>query len=542
MSRRIIRPTIRWPATALFPLAEPRGSVCDRRDESMRVVRTALAVVALLLVARAAAYLVYVYEGLPSPAEVGDLESKLVHLAWRVQAGVRLYPTWTDYPHVTNFFGPCYFLVVGLIGSAVGAGLEGLFVIGRAVTVACALATALVLGWFVRRGHGLGAGVAAATASLGAAPMIGAGLMVRPDTMAELLGVAGFFLSTGVTARSRVAGIVLLVAAILTKQTAACFLVAASLSLFIAGRRRESAALLTLGVLALGAVVAAVSAFEPMFASSLLGEGKTPWSLANWAAELRELVVSAPDLFVVPVLGSWLWLSARPRQTTPIVLWLMVLGSGLVTAAKEGSGLNYFLSLRLVEALAIGALWTAARMPEALQRRRLAGASILAALSLVPGTILAAGHAGQARAEARFYDGPDGRRLLLARRQLFRLAEDPRVELLTDSGLLQLHQKERAAFVDPFQFRLLVETGQVRPDVILRGIRDETYDMVITTTDLYRPEYRLNIAGLPEVLAQAVREHYIPADRPLGLFRNIPRSSRREVSGRPVRKPGPRRP
>jgi len=39
--------------------------------------------------------------------------------------------------------------------------------------------------------------------------------------------------------------------------------------------------------------------------------------------------------------------------------------------------------------------------------------------------------------------------------------------LLTDSGLLQLHQKERAPFVDPFQFRLLVNSGQIHPDVIL---------------------------------------------------------------------------
>jgi hypothetical protein len=505
----------------------------------MRIVRTGLFLIALLAMARAAAYLVYVYEQLPTPREVGDLESKLVHLAWRVEAGVRLYPAWKDYPHVTNFFGPCYFLVVGLIGSASGAGLHGLFVIGRAVTVACALATAVVMGLVVRRGDGLGAGAVAATASLGAAPMIGAALMVRPDTMAELLGLAGFFLAMCITRRCRVAGLILLVASILTKQTAACSLVAASLSLFIAGRRKEAATLLVGAVLALGAVVAAVTAFEPMFASSLLGEGRTPWSLASWADQLHELLVSAPDLFVLPALGSWIWLSARPRQSTPIVLWLVVLGTGLVTAAKVGSGLNYFLSLRAVEALAIGALWGAGRMPEARHPRRLAAPAILAAASLVPGTILGVKNARLAWDDAQFYGRPEGQRFLLAQRDLFSIAEDPKVRLLTDSGLLQLHQKERAPFVDPFQFRLLVESGQVRPDLILRRIRDESYDMVITTTDLNRPEYRWNIAGLPEVLAQAVREHYLPAGRRLGLFRNLPRGTRREPLGSRVWKPRP---
>ena len=111
-------------------------------------------VVALLAAARAAGYLVYAWEHLTTPREVRELESKLVHLAWRVQAGVCLYPAWQDYPHVTNFFSPGYFLVVGLIGRLTGAGLQELFVIGRAITVACALATAVVTGWVVCRSDG----------------------------------------------------------------------------------------------------------------------------------------------------------------------------------------------------------------------------------------------------------------------------------------------------------------------------------------------------------------------------------------------------
>ena len=46
---------------------------------------------------------------------------------------------------------------------------------------------------------------------------------------------------------------------------------------------------------------------------------------------------------------------------------------------------------------------------------------------------------------------------------------------------------------------------------------------MITTTDLHPAGVRTNIAGLPEVLARAAREHYVPAGRPLGLFLHVPR-------------------
>src|SRR6478609_1712822 len=66
--------------------------------------------------------------------EFNPLEPKMVHLAWRVQHGVQLYPEWRDYPHVANFFSPVYFMIVGMIGRGVGASIERLYAIGRAVT------------------------------------------------------------------------------------------------------------------------------------------------------------------------------------------------------------------------------------------------------------------------------------------------------------------------------------------------------------------------------------------------------------------------
>src|SRR5262249_23303916 len=149
------------------------------------------------------------------------------------------------------------------------------------------------------------------------------------------------------------AGVVLLVAAILTKQTAAIFLVAAAAALWVWGRRQQAAVVLGAGGLGGGAVGAGVTAGEPLFAAPPPGAGRAPWGSATWAGQLRELGATAPDLLVVPVLGLWIWLAARPRRTTPVLFTLAVFGVGLLTAAKLGSGLNYFLSLRVVEAMAL---------------------------------------------------------------------------------------------------------------------------------------------------------------------------------------------
>jgi hypothetical protein len=155
---------------------------------------------------------------------------------------------------------------------------------------------------------------------------------------------------------------------------------------------------------------------------------------------------------------------------------------------------------------------------------------LVLAASLVPGTILMVRTAWLSRLDARFYSTPEGQRFLVAQRQFFRLAEDPKVRLLTDSGLLQLHQKERGPFVDPFQFHHMVDSGQIHPDVILKDLRAEAYDLVITTTELYGPEYDASTSGFPAVLARVAREHYVPAGMRLGLFLHIRKSARRPGS------------
>jgi hypothetical protein len=500
-----------------------------------RVLRFLLGLMLVLGGVRALCYLAYAFAQWPTPLEAFHLEAAMVHHCWRVEAGRRLYPPWTDGPYVANFFGPCYFLAVGLAGRVARAGLDGLFRIGRGVTFASGLLTTLVVAGSVGRRHGRGAGLAAGVLSLGSAPLFGFGVMVRPDVPAELLGVSGFLL-IGPGARWRTAlGSALLVLAVLTKQTAAVFLLAAVATLLALGRGRRALAVLLGCLVAIGGIVAAVTVGpEPDFAPCLLGEVRTPFDLGHWLTTLGRLVRLAPDLLVLPLAGLVLWGAGRAEDRKPAILTLVLLGAGLVTSGKKGADLNYVLSLRVVAALATGALWGAVQDPAARNPRGLLALLVLATVSLVPGTDLAAHQALQARRQALALASPAGRAALHAYRDLFRMAEDPGVRLLTDCGLVALHQKERAPFVDPWLFRMLVETGRIRPTRLRRDLRSEGYDLVISTADWNGPEYASYSFGLPMDLVEEARDHYTLVGARAGLFVYAPRGNARrtESAGR----------
>ncbi len=473
-------------------------------------------------VVRMVGYLAYAVACLPSPLEVFHLEAKMVLLASRVQAGATLYPEWRAYPHVANFFGPVYFVVVGLLGAATDADIPDLFRIGRGVTFASGLLTTLVLGLVLGGRYGRGAGVAGAVLSLGAAPMFGFSVMVRPDLMAETLGLGGFFLSGHRSRAGRVAAVALLALAVLTKQTAVVFLVAAALASAVEGRWRRAGGVLGGGSALLFALVVAITVlFEPNFAASIAGEAKSPWVVGEWLRTLRRLVETSPDLLLVTAIGVWLW-TGRGAGTGDVrwaVLAVVLVGSGLVMSAKYGADLNYFLSLRATESLAIGTLWHARRTAKGRRRSvAISAAAGLALVSLLPGVFHAASQALLARNQAGFLAGPTGQSLLRSYQKAIRLARDPDYRLLTDLGLFDLYQGERAAFGDPWLFRRLVDTGQIEPTVIMSRIDNQYYDLIVTTSDLDSANRASETFGLPKALAVRAGERYAPIRVEAGLF------------------------
>ena len=497
------------------------------------VRRLLLVLIVATAAVRAAAYLVYANALLRMPVEAFHLEAKMVLLAYRVQVGASLYPRWQDYPHVANFFGPVYFELVGLLGALVRADLPTLFSIGRALTFLSAMATTLIVWVVAARRYGRGAGVVAALLSLGAGTMIGFTVMVRPDAMADLLGLGGFLLAGQRSRWRRAVGGALLVLAILTKQTSALYLAAAVLADAFEGERRRALWLAATTALVLVGVIGLVNIFfEPNFIASLGGEAKSPWAITIAAGTAYETRFW-PDVFLVPLVGLCLWIMPGSRDVRLATLAAVLLVGSAVAAGKQGASLNYYLGLRAVEGLAAGAAWTAARAAAGRARWAVLAVGVVVLTALLLGC--GGGLAGATRAENQrgFFATARGRSYLRVYQALLDKARDPRARILTDSGMIDLYQGERAAFGDPWLFRLMVDTGRIDPVTMKSRIDDEYYELVITTSDIMLPAYADYAFGLPMVLAERVRAHYQPIGARAGHFLYERRAAQGSTGTRP---------
>lgn len=475
-----------------------------------------LSLVLLLLVAavRAGLYLDYAYHRSWWPLEAFNLEAKMVHLAWRVQAGVTLYPEWRSYPHVANFFAPLYFVVVGWIGRGLDADLDGLYGVGRAVTCASTVLATVLLGVVAGRRYGRGAGWIGGLVGFGVGPQVGFGVMARPDALADLLGVAGYFAAVGRRRWGLAAGGALLVLAGLTKQTCAVYLGAAAVAVAAEGRRRAALALLGGCGLAVAIVVAGVAVLlEPHFVAGLLGEARSPWDWGSWRFTSYRIVAVDPEWVVLAAAGLVLWNRPGRRDLPATVLAVVLIASTFVTVGKRGSDLNYALGLRAVGALAAGAMWEAAWSVRSAPGTRL-GRGAVAAAGFLAGFLMlySVSHiefqARNTRDWTRMFASPSGRAGLGVERLLYGLAADPARRILTDDGAIDIRQKERTAFGDPWLFHMLAETGQLDLSTMLGRVEAEEYDWLITTKDIFEGGYKDYDFGLPIAVIERARRHY----------------------------------
>ncbi|WP_165228493.1 ArnT family glycosyltransferase [Aquisphaera insulae] len=474
--------------------------------------RTLFGLLFALGLARAVFYLAYAVETLPSPFESFHLEAKMVLLADRVVLGKTLYPAWRDYPHVANFFGPVYFGSVGLVGRLAGADIPGLFRIGRSIAFASGLLASAIVAVVAWKRYGRAPGVLAGIATLGAIPMAGFSVMVRPDMTAELFGIAGFFLARRKSTVGLVAAAILLACAVLTKQTTLIFLFAACLGLVAEREWRRALALFgaTAGILAV--VVGLVTLLiEPRFVSSLMGESRTPWDAATLVKTFSQVWSQSPDLLIFGVAGLVAWIVGATGRRDPAlaVLAAVLLASSVGLAAKQGAAVNYYLSLRLLEGLAVAALWQSARQSGTrLRSAGLAALLIIGACSVVPSLMIMLQYYRRSVEVTAFLKAPPGSRMLGAYRDLCRMAADPRSRLLTDAGLIDLYQGDRAVFGDPWLFRMLAETNQLDLTVLQDRIDSQYFDLVVTLSPLEEPTYETYDFGLPMLLVERLRARY----------------------------------
>lgn len=450
------------------------------------------------------------------PLEVQFLEAKFTHLCWRFQQGLPLYRNWREYPHVPNFFGPVYPIAVGGLGRLLGLNLEGLTRLARGFSILSILVGAMIAaGWSARR-YGWASGLLAGLVSVGSLPTLRFSAMARPDVMSDGLGLAGLVLaaSPGQRPARRAAGIALLAAASLTKQTAAVYTLSAVLALALQSRWKLSAAVgLGVATLVAALVLGSTLAFSPYLASSLLAERHMPYDpLSAWFL-FRRLHGSSPEIATFLLLGLFAW--TRPAYREPVGLSLALVATPLMALAslKVGSDYNYYLPIRMASALGAGAwmgwAWDAASRPGRV-RWLAALLTTLAAWQIIPGLLNLHASLMASRQRDLALHSPEGQRYLESWRKLQASASDSRYRVLTDLGLVALHQGDRAAFVDPWLFRMLVNEGQIRPMSLLGQIRRGDYDLVITHKPVESDDYLEDQFSLPQALALAVRARYLP--------------------------------
>jgi hypothetical protein len=485
----------------------------------LRVLGGVWAAVAL---ARAIYYLLYAGLTFSTPLEAYHLESQLVHLAWRVTAGLPLYPENWHFPHVTNIYAPLYFWIVGGLGRLTGVGLDGLFTIGRAMSLGPAVVGSIALGVSAGRRYGRGSGVMACLMSLGVGPLYGFSAMARPDLLAEFLGLLGFLsLGKGSGPRLWLAGLLFVLAA-LTKQTAGIFLVASVLALVLEGKRSQAMALGLGGLAAIGLAVGILTlAVEPGLARGLISEIGTPINTFFWKQVLGRIARESPALFVIPLMALPIWWNGENDDRRWAVLSLVLMATSLLTSAKLGSDVNYFLNLRLVEGMGTARLfsWGLARAAKGRWTARVAlEAFLVAGLLTGQEALFARARASQAFMMDEFHKSPHGKAVLGLYREVYGMAADPKRRILTDSSIVALHQGARAAFVDPFLFRIQVVNNRIVPEGMAYMLDHQHYDLLILTADVSSPTYDDYTFGLPPVLARIARNRYRRVDMQAGLF------------------------
>jgi hypothetical protein len=479
--------------------------------------RTMLAVLLGSLAAiRLALFLVYSAPTVLLPFETHALEAKMVHLAWRYQHGLSLYPDWTSGPpYVCNFFGPLAFVLVGWIGRAMTSSLDALFVVGRLVSLAASLGTAVVVGLASRSRYGREAGFVAGLLVVGSAPDVGFSVMTRPDALADLLGLAGFLLAIGRSRTGGWVGVSLLAAGVLTKQTSVVYILAAGLGLLLDGRARQaltvtggSAALLAIAI-GLGTLV-----WEPRLAGDLAGESGMAWNLGEWQVLLLRLARGSPDLILLSLAGLCVW-TRRDGDRPLAALAVVAIGLPLVAMAKHGADVNYALPWRGVAAL--GAASLLGRGHSLRPRAVLAvGLAAAAAVGLTGFDRLIM--ARQAIALRQFLHSPPGRGIVRSVVALEHSIERGEATLLTDDSALDIRQGADTLFADPWLFRAMVNDGRIRPDPVALRIEQRAYTLVVTRHDLFADTYADYAFGLPMALARPLRTHYRPAGRMMGLY------------------------
>lgn len=455
---------------------------------------------------RAAAALLFVACNFPSRVAVYFVEPQMVHWARCAQQGESLYPDWKEFPYIADIYTPVYFWVVGIIGRAIGADLDGLMRIGRAATIFFSLLGAAAVGWFVRSKGRLAVSAAFGFA-IGSVLMMGFGGMVRPDVTADVLGFIGFLAAT--SSSSVLAPSAILAAAVLCKQSAVIYLLAAAIALLWMNRARRAIDVFLVASFIVFAILGSIwLAGERNVFQSVLLEAGSPWRWDQWRTIAVKFLARSGDVALLCIAGAVHWGLALRRNDQEMdhakrCLSLLVVGGAfaLFGIAKLGSDLNYFLPLRYLAAVALA------------ERIARLGANSVGQWSVFGSIALLFALAFWSLPwwnGLRTHDAFNADRKKMAGIYLReidaidRLGKTQRVFTNCDDAALRVGNP----FLDAYAFRIMVDSGRITPTTVATKLKNREYDLVVTTGPLEDPGYRDSPFALPNELAEAILNRY----------------------------------
>lgn len=353
------------------------------------------------------------------------------------------------------------------------ASLADPFRSGRLVTIASALAVALIV-WWRARGAGAVPRAALALTWLALTPVAVWGAAVKPDLLAIGLTVGGIAAvdhamrpglgSRAATARSAVIGGALLAAAVWAKPTA--LLPAAVVLAYVFAFGRPVFARAALGGMAIGALALAHA--------YTLGIGDVwrhvvVWNALPWSADQALLIV----MLGAAAIGILVAVAARGGAFAgPALAYALGAGGVVLLGGREGATINYLLDLAAATVYAVATaaprLSMSTSFPLAAAAQIALGFAILAPFGLIPGR----------------EPGPGAWRSSEAGPVSVSLHVDG-TYLADDSGPL-VRAGLTPVVDDLFLWSRLAEAGVIDPAPVLERVRAGEIDAIVSDVDLER--------------------------------------------------------
>jgi hypothetical protein len=440
-------------------------------------------------------------------------EAPLVNHARRLIQGQNIYqPTLDEPPYLIANYPPLYILAIAPFVALFGPN----FWAGRAISMACALATAFFLGRIVtphaEHPHPQKRRIALVTGGLFLAIpyVVGWSSLARVDLLALALSAAALAAvsrePTPTTWRELLPTALLLIGAAYTRQS---YGFAAPLAAFVwlwhrqgRGTAFKLAALVGGGGLLLLLLLTLITQGGFLFHIVTANVNLFEWeTVARYWRELRAI---APIMLIVA--GAYIALGftpLRPKAWPLLTPYLLGALLAAVTIGKVGSNVNYLLELSAALSLVMGNLLSTVGVPSrpTLKGWRPylhAGVSLLIIVQI--GWLMQASLQGQAQS-LKGHLKPKS-----SLEDLDWIVAHADAPILADEYMGMLTLQDRPLYMQPFEITQLANAGTWDQTKVLEEIREQKYSLILIHHFMNWPVYKTR--WTPEML-EAVTDNYV---------------------------------